>query len=53
YRLQQPTQVLAGVAVPWFGQPGGGTAYLLPKSIDGLLADDTLVEVRQGTTPPT
>ncbi|MEV6606685.1 glycohydrolase toxin TNT-related protein [Kutzneria sp. NPDC051319] len=53
YRLQQPVQALAGVAVPWFGQPGGGTAYLLPKSIDELLADGTLVEVRQGTPPPT
>lgn len=52
YRLQQPVQALAGVAVPWFGQPGGGTAYLLPKSIDELLADGTLVEVRQGTPPP-
>ncbi|GAA3434317.1 TNT domain-containing protein [Kutzneria kofuensis] len=53
YRLQQPVQALAGVAVPWFGQPGGGTAYLLPKSIEELLADGTLVEVRQGTPPPT
>ncbi|HTI26425.1 MAG TPA: TNT domain-containing protein [Kutzneria sp.] len=53
YRLQQPVQALAGVAVPWFGQPGGGTAYLLPKSIDELLADGTLIEVRQGTPPPT
>ena len=53
YRLQQPVQALAGVAVPWFGQPGGGTAYLLPKSIDELVADGTLVEVRQGTPPPT
>ena len=53
YRLQQPVQALAGVAVPWFGQPGGGTAYLLPKSIDELVAEGTLVEVRQGTPPPT
>ena len=53
YRIQQPLQALAGVAVPWFGQPGGGTAYLLPKSIDDLVSDGTLVEVRQGTPPPT
>jgi hypothetical protein len=53
YRLQQPLQALAGVAVPWFGQPGGGTAYLLPKSIEELVTDGTLVEVRQGTPPPT
>ncbi|MFC0439218.1 TNT domain-containing protein [Kutzneria buriramensis] len=53
YRLNQPVQALAGVAVPWFGQPGGGTAYLLPKSIDELISDGTLVEVRQGTPPPT
>jgi Tuberculosis necrotizing toxin len=53
YRLQQPVQALAGVAVPWFGQPGGGTAYLLPKSIEDLISDGTLIEVRHGTPPPT
>ena len=49
----QPVQALAGVAVPWFGQPGGGTAYMLPKSIDELISDGVLVEVRHGTPPPT
>ncbi|QUQ71273.1 caspase, EACC1-associated type [Kutzneria sp. CA-103260] len=53
YRLEQPVQALTGAAIPWFGQPGGGTAYLLPKSVKELLSDGTLVEVRPGTPPPT
>jgi len=52
YQLQQPLQALAGMAVPWFGQPGGGTAYVLPKSIDELISDGTLVEIRHGAAPP-
>lgn len=45
YRVQRPLAALAGVAVPWFGQPGGGTAYVLPRSVQELLDDGTLVEV--------
>ncbi|WP_370942836.1 TNT domain-containing protein [Amycolatopsis sp. cg5] len=45
YQLQEPFDVLAGVAIPWFGQPGGGTAYLLPSSIDDLLAANELIEI--------
>lgn len=45
YRLQRPLQVLTGTAVPWFGQPGGGVAFVLPRSVRELLADGTLVEI--------
>jgi hypothetical protein len=45
YRLRRPLEVLTGVAVPWFEQPGGGTAYLLPKAIEEMLADGVLVEI--------
>lgn len=48
YRVQRPLQVLRGSAVPWFEQPGGGTAYVLPTSVEELLAEGVLVEM-----PPT
>lgn len=51
YRLRRPVEVLTGVAVPWFEQPGGGTAYLMPKTIDDMIADGVLVEVA-GQEPP-
>ncbi len=46
YRVTRPIEALTGTAVPWFGQPGGGTGYYLPGSIAGLLADGALTEVR-------
>ncbi|WP_233526064.1 TNT domain-containing protein [Actinomadura spongiicola] len=45
YRVRRPVEALAGTAVPWFGQPGGGRAYVFGRSIADLLADGTLVEV--------
>lgn len=51
YRLQRPLQVLRGAAVPWFEQPGGGTAYVLPTAISELLADGTLVEIPNAEAP--
>ncbi|MFI9007331.1 TNT domain-containing protein [Actinosynnema sp. NPDC053489] len=45
YRVQKPVPALRGVAVPWFGQPGGGTGYFLARSVGDLLADGSLVEV--------
>ncbi|GAA1278755.1 glycohydrolase toxin TNT-related protein [Saccharothrix xinjiangensis] len=51
YRLRRPVEVLTGVAVPWFEQPGGGTAYLLPKAVDDLIADGVLVEVANQEAP--
>ena len=45
YRLRRPVEVLTGVAVPWFEQPGGGTAYLFPSSVEDMVADGALVEV--------
>ncbi|MCE7000517.1 TNT domain-containing protein [Saccharothrix sp. S26] len=48
YRVQKPVPALKGVAVPWFGQPGGGTGYFLARSVRDLLADGSLVEVPAG-----
>lgn len=52
YRVQRPMQVLRGTAVPWFEQPGGGTAYVLPKAVSDLIADGTLIELSGNEAPP-
>jgi hypothetical protein len=51
YRVQRPIEALAGVAIPWFNQPGGGAAYLLPASIDELIAEGNLIELDPGEPP--
>ncbi|MET0234701.1 MAG: TNT domain-containing protein [Kibdelosporangium sp.] len=45
YRVQQSFEALTGVAIPWFEQPGGGTAFLLPHAVEDMLEDGYLVEV--------
>ncbi|MEU5691213.1 TNT domain-containing protein [Actinosynnema sp. NPDC020468] len=52
YRVAKPVPALKGVAVPWFGQPGGGTGYFLAESVRALLASGSLVEVPEVTTEP-
>ena len=42
FALLRPVEALVGEAGPWFGQPGGGTAFVLPRSVDSLLADGAL-----------
>ncbi|MPY97396.1 MAG: DUF4237 domain-containing protein [Actinophytocola sp.] len=51
YRVQRPIETLAGDAIPWFSQPGGGTAYILPAAIEDLVADGVLVELDPGEPP--
>ncbi|WP_236796767.1 TNT domain-containing protein [Amycolatopsis sp. GM8] len=51
YRVQRPIDALAGVAIPWFNQPGGGAAYLLPGSVEELLAEGDLIELDPGEPP--
>jgi hypothetical protein len=53
YRLQRPLEVLTGLAVPWFEQPGGGTAFVLPRAIAELIKDGSLVEVETARPPGT
>ena len=48
YRLLRPMEALTGTAVPWFGQPGGGTAHVLRGSVADLLAEGALTEITQG-----
>lgn len=38
FTLRRGVEVLAGEAVAWFGQPGGGTAFVLPRSVARLVA---------------
>ncbi|MBB5154882.1 TNT domain-containing protein [Saccharopolyspora phatthalungensis] len=52
YRVQRPIQALRGTAVPWFEQPGGGTAFVLPTTVNDLLADGTLAEMPANDRPP-
>ena len=42
YNVLKPIQVQSGTAMPWFGQPGGGTQFLLPDSISNLQKDGYL-----------
>jgi hypothetical protein len=51
YRVQRPIESLYGIAIPWFEQPGGGSAYLLPASIEELVATGDLLELDPGEPP--
>jgi nicrotizing toxin Mtb-like protein len=51
YRVQRPIESLYGIAIPWFEQPGGGSAYLLPASIEDLVAAGDLLELDPGDPP--
>jgi Tuberculosis necrotizing toxin len=45
YRAARELRTLSGHTVPWHSQPGGGTAYLLPRSVEEHVADGSLTEV--------
>jgi hypothetical protein len=46
YKILKDIPVTEGDAIPWFGQPGGGKQYELPKGgIDKLIADGYIVEI--------
>jgi hypothetical protein len=51
YRVRQPIQVLSGAAIPWFDQPGGGMAYLLPDAVNELVVMGRLVEIHGRERP--
>jgi hypothetical protein len=52
YQVRRPLQALTGLAIPWFDQPGGGTAYLLTETIDQLIESGDLAELDPGDPPP-
>jgi RHS repeat-associated protein len=46
YRVIKPIEnVQSGKIAPWFGQPGGGIQYKLPKSIEQLKAEKYIEEI--------
>ena len=51
YRVQRPLEALSGVAIPWFNQPGGGAAYMLPDSVEQHVAEGDLIELEAGEPP--
>lgn len=42
YSIARPIGAIEGIAIPWFDQPGGGTAYVLDGSIEDLLKNGDL-----------
>jgi hypothetical protein len=51
YRVIRPVQALTGGAIPWFDQPGGGTAYLLPRTVEELVGAGDIVEIEPAEPP--
>lgn len=47
YRIVAPVDALTGTAIPWFEQPGGGTAFVLSHSVADLLSAGALTEVER------
>jgi hypothetical protein len=45
YEVVKPFKVQAGPAKPWFGQPGKGMQYELPKSIQELIEEGYIIKV--------
>ncbi|MFC5446707.1 glycohydrolase toxin TNT-related protein [Paenibacillus aestuarii] len=46
YEVVNSLEVKSGRIAPWFGQPGGGTQYLLPNSVKDLIESGVLREVK-------
>jgi hypothetical protein len=45
YLVRRPLRARIGPVLPWFDQPGGGTAYILPAAVEVLLASGHLEEL--------
>lgn len=52
YRLRRPVRAVTGTVIPWYDQPGGGTAYVLERPVADLLAEGAVEEIPQATTRP-
>ncbi|WP_194924578.1 TNT domain-containing protein [Catenulispora pinisilvae] len=49
YRLRRPVRGIVGSPIPWYDEAGGGTVYVLERSVADLLADGSLEPVEQPT----
>lgn len=45
YEVEKAVVVVGGPVAPWFGQPGLGMQFQLPKSVGALIEDGVLSEV--------
>lgn len=45
YRVEGDIKVDAGIATPWFDQPGGAIQYKLPDAVENLIKNSKLVEL--------
>ncbi|GHU83352.1 hypothetical protein AGMMS50284_6750 [Clostridia bacterium] len=46
YKVVKAIEVLSGEVAPWFDEVGGGVQYQLPKSVEQLINDKYLVEIK-------
>ena len=46
YEVVKPIQVEGGKIAPWFDEPGGGIQYIMPESLDQLVKEGILKEVK-------
>ncbi|HWD01212.1 MAG TPA: TNT domain-containing protein [Amycolatopsis sp.] len=44
YRLRRPVRAIVGSPIAWYDEAGGGTAYVLERSVAELLADGSAEE---------
>lgn len=52
YRLRRSVRAVVGTVIAWHDQPGGGTGYVLERSVADLLAEDAIEEIAAATTLP-
>lgn len=45
FLVRNPIEVEAGEAAAWFGENGGGMQYRLPRAIEDLLKDESLIKI--------
>jgi hypothetical protein len=45
YEVAKPVEVESGTIAPWFGKPGGGIQYVLPRPASQLVEDGALIEL--------
>ncbi|MFI5610636.1 TNT domain-containing protein [Amycolatopsis sp. NPDC051903] len=52
YRLRRPVRAIVGSPIAWYDEAGGGTAYVLERSLADLVADGSAEELPRPTVHP-
>ena len=47
YKILKPFKAEGGKVAPWFGQPGGGTQYLLPDTVENMVKQGYLKLIKR------